>query len=236
MRVKFMFCLSGLAVAACMGESQSPPPTAPGLNGTVVYEAGPHLTQCSPPAVTRAQSAAKLTSAGIDVRRSSCGHIEGVVYPAVCGAGTGEILLHDIPDESLAAAEAAGFQSADTLNAWRRGTCPQYLHAIEMAQESATCAEIRNRVLLIQDAMHPDDRVVLLDQAGNCADAGGQQVLFGAAGDNVLCSIADSIAGPQKRCPVPSRAAMFDTILANLNQADLGLGSGYYVRQVYPGN
>jgi hypothetical protein len=236
MRMKPLLCLIALAAAGCMDEGELPPPMSPGLGEVVVYEAGPHVAQCSPPAVTRAQSAAKLTSAGIDVRRSSCGHLEGVFFPAVCGAGTGEILLHDIPASSLAAAEAAGFGSTDSLNAWSRGTCPQYLHAIEVAQQTTSCAEVRNRVLLIQDGNHPDERVVLLDQAGMCSDAGYQQVLFGDAGDVVLCSMAETIAGPRKSCPVPSHAGMFDIILANLGRPDLGLGSGYYVSQVYTAN
>jgi hypothetical protein len=29
---------------------------------------------------------------------------------------------------------------------------------------------------------------------------------------------------------------MFDTMLANLNEANLGLGTGYYLGQVYPRN
>jgi hypothetical protein len=77
---------------------------------------------------------------------------------------------------------------------------------------------------------------VLLDQAGNCADAGYQQVLFGDTGDDVLCSNADSIAGPRKSCPAAAHEGMFETILANLGKADLGLGSGYDVRQIYPGD
>jgi hypothetical protein len=35
---------------------------------------------------------------------------------------------------------------------------------------------------------------------------------------------------------VASHGGMFDTILANLDEANLGLGTGYYLRQVYPGN
>src|SRR5690606_1411151 len=141
------------------------PDQTPGVGEVVVYEAGPHVAQCAPVAVTRWQSAAKLTSAGIDVRRSSCGFIEGIAYPAVCGAGTGQILLHDIPAESLAAAEAAGCASVETLNDWRRDSCPQYLHAIELAQQATSCADIRNRAIHIQEALRPDHRVVLLDQA-----------------------------------------------------------------------
>jgi hypothetical protein len=235
MRVTFMLCVLAVGATACMDDGAAPP-GVPGIDEMVVYEAGPHLAQCSPPALTLAQSAAKLTSGGIEVRRSSCGHIEGVAYPSVCGAGTGEILLHDIPAADLGAAEAAGFASADRLTTgWRRAACPQYLHAIDVAQSTTSCAGIRNRVLLIQDAQRPDERVVLLDQAGDCADASYRQVLFGGGGDRVLCSNADSIAGPQKNCAVPSHSGMFDTILANLDREDLGLGAGYYVMPVFPG-
>lgn len=235
MRATLMLCVIGITGAACMNDG-SAPPTAPGIHEAIVFEHGPHVAQCAPPAVTRVQSAAKLTSAGVEVRRSSCGVIEGVFFPAVCGAGTGEILVHDIPATGLAAAKAAGFTSVDELDDWRRVSCAPYLHAIEVAQGSTACVDIRNRVLQIQDGLNPDDRVVLLDQAGNCADAGYRQVLFGDGGDRVLCSISDSIAGPQKSCPVPSRAGMFDTILQNLAQPDLGLGSRFQVMQVYPVN
>jgi hypothetical protein len=238
MRVKLIVCVLGVAMTGCGDDMESsPPPAAPLMNAAVVYEAGPHLRQCAAVAVTRTQSAAKLTAAGIQVLRSSCGHIEGVFYPTVCGAGTPEILLHDIPAASVVAAEAAGFRSVDTLNVWRRDTCPQYLFAIEQAQAATSCVEVRNRVMAIQNALQPEERLTLLDQAGNCADAGYKQVLYGGdTGDVVQCSNTDSIAGPRKSCPLSARAAMFNTILANLGQADLGLGSNYYVSQVYPAN
>lgn len=235
MRAKILSCVFAFAVTACMNDGDAPI-QAPGIAEAVVFEGGPHVAQCAPVAITLRQSAAKLTTAGIDVRRSSCGFIEGVAYPAVCGAGTGQILLHDIPATSLAAAEAAGFASVESLPDWRRDRCPQYLHAIEVAQETTSCVEARNRVLQIQTVANPDERVILLDQAGNCADASYRQVLFGAEGDDVLCSNADSIAGPQKSCAVASRTAMFETILANLHLADLGLGIDFNVAQVYPAN
>lgn len=234
MRMKLMFAVLGLAAVACKDDG-IPPPSAPGIDEVVVFENGPHLAQCALPAITRTQSAAKLTGAGIEVRSSSCGVREGIAYPAVCGAGTGEILLHEIPESSLAEARARGFAPAEELeHGWRAVKCPQYLHAIEVAQATTSCAQIRNRVMFIQNNQQPDDRVVLLHQAGNCADAGYQQVLFGSEGDNVLCSNADSIAGPRKSCAAQSRAGMFDTILANLDRPDLGLGTGYTVSQVYP--
>lgn len=237
MRMKAMVVAFGLLAAACADDGTSPPPSAPGIDAVMVFENGPHLAQCAPPAITRTQSAAKLTSAGIEVRSSSCGHRKGIAYPAVCGGGTAEILLHEIPASNIAEARARGFTPAGELQeGWSAISCPQYLHAIEVAQATTSCVEIRNRVLSIQNNQQPQDRVILLDQAGNCADAGYRQVLFGSAGDNVLCSNADSIAGPRKSCAEAGRAKLFDTILENLDRPDLGLGSGYTVGQVYPAN
>src|SRR5690606_25949016 len=164
MRIQLIFsCVLALAAVACVDDSEAPG-KAPGIGEVVVHEAGPHVAQCAAVAITPRQSAAKLTSAGIDVRRTSCGYIEGLVYPAVCGAGTGEILLHDIPVESLAAAEAAGFASVDTLPGWRRETCAPYLHAIWVAQQPSHCADIRNRVLHIVDTRNEQRSMSLLDQ------------------------------------------------------------------------
>lgn len=230
MRVKLLFCVLGLAMVACIDEDDF----HPARNEIVVYESGPHLTACSVPALTLTQSAERLTGAGIDVRRSSCGHFAHA-QPALCGASTGEVLLHIVPAASIDAARIAGFGPADDLpGGWHPDSCPQYLHAIDVARESSSCAQLRNRVLHIRDATHQEQDVVLLDQSGFCADASYRQLLFGGTGDKQLCEYADSIAGPQKNCAAPARAEMFDTILANLDQADLGLGSGYYVRQVHP--
>ncbi len=235
MRLKFMLCFIGLAGVGCTDEGTQIPAPGPGEPQTVVYESGPHLAQCAPPALTPAQSAAKLTSAGIQVHRSSCGHQVGIAHPAVCGGGTSEIILHDIPAPQLEDARAAGFGSVDDLGDWQRGDCAAYIHAIEVAQGTTSCADIRNRVLQIVEPTQSYRRVVLLDQAGNCADASYRQVLYGEDGKKVLCSNAESIAGPQMSCPVASYAAMFETILANLAAPDLGLGSSYEINQVYPG-
>src|SRR5689334_22232323 len=110
MRVQIAACVLSAALVACSDDVQTSPAQAPGQTAevTVVYEAGPHVAQCAAPAVSLAQSTVKLTQAGIQALRSSCGGIAGVAYPAVCGAPTGEILVHNIPTASLAAAKAAG--------------------------------------------------------------------------------------------------------------------------------
>ncbi len=228
--------LLALAATACT-EDEGTPDRLPGTDVATVFESGPHRAQCAPVAVTRRQSAARLTAAGVEVLASQCGIIENLMFPAVCGAGTPQIIVHEIPRGSLAAAQAAGFASTDSLTQWRLDRCPVYLHAIEVAQETTSCVESRNRVVLIQSGGNPDQRWVLLDQAGACADASYRQVLFGGQdGDEVLCSNAESIAGPQRDCAAKGHAAMFDTILANLDDEDLGLGAAYNIAQVYPAN
>ena len=88
------------------------------------------------------------------------------------------------------------------------------------------CADIRNRLFVI------DDQLVFWDVAGNCADASYAQTLYGSTPDQVLCVLHDSIAGPVKECQDAQYQAMFDTITANLDQPDLGLGAGHTVRPV----
>jgi hypothetical protein len=83
------------------------------------------------------------------------------------------------------------------------------------------CSSIRNRLFVI------DDVLVFHDSAGNCNDAGYSEVLFGKTIDNVLCSYADSKAGPRKSCRNPKYAGLFDTIITHLNEPDLGLGPGH---------
>jgi hypothetical protein len=95
----------------------------------------------------------------------------------------------------------------------------------ELARQGV-CADIRNRLFLI------DDTLVLWDKAGNCADGAYEQTLFGATPEQVLCRYGDSIAGPRKECRNPAVAPLFDTILAHLDQPDLGLGPRHTVRPI----
>jgi hypothetical protein len=94
-----------------------------------------------------------------------------------------------------------------------------------MARE-ASCTDIRNRLFVI------DGKQVLWDHAGNCADASYGQVLFGAKPEAVLCSAGDTIAGPRTSCPDAASRSMFETIVNNLDKADLGLGSAHKVERV----
>ncbi len=98
--------------------------------------------------------------------------------------------------------------------------------AFKKMARGAQCADIRNRLLVI------DDELVLRDKAGNCSDAAYSQALYAAGPDQALCVYHDSIAGPVQDCWDAAYQEMFETILANLDKADLGLGPEHTVEEV----
>ena len=90
--------------------------------------------------------------------------------------------------------------------------------------QGANCAATRNRLFVI------DQKMVFSDIADlGCADASWSRVLYGATPREVLCSSADSIAGPRTSCVDDASRALFDIILKNLDQPDLGLGREHKV-------
>jgi hypothetical protein len=96
---------------------------------------------------------------------------------------------------------------------------------VEMAR-TAACAETKNRLYVI------DGKQVFWDHAGRCADASYEQVLFGNKPETRLCSHGDTIAGPKTVCQDESARTLFETIVKNADQPDLGLGSGHKVEQL----
>lgn len=95
----------------------------------------------------------------------------------------------------------------------------------DMAQK-ASCAENRNRLFII------DGKQVFWDHAGNCPDMSYEQVLYGATPQDVLCSHADSIAGPQTSCKDDSLRPLFDTILKSSDTDSLGIAASHTVERV----
>ncbi|MDO8827553.1 hypothetical protein [Methylophaga sp.] len=87
----------------------------------LVYE-NRNALQCETTGITPAQSVAKLNAAGIEVSKTHCGHKTGVMYPAACGMGTGSILIHEITQADLAAAQQAGFGIVAELLNSEQGT------------------------------------------------------------------------------------------------------------------
>lgn len=97
---------------------------------------------------------------------------------------------------------------------------------VELAR-MGPCSQTRNRLFVI------DDVLVFHDSAGKCADASYGEVLFGKTVDDVLCSYADSIAGPRTSCRNPKYKELFGTIITHLDEPDLGLGPSHKVEQLH---
>lgn len=102
------------------------------------------------------------------------------------------------------------------------GVMPIAADFIAKAQE-ASCTDQRNRLFMIDKSM------VFWDRAGACADNAYARNLYGATPQALLCSVADSIAGPRTICADETARALFNVIVANLDRSDLGLGSGHLV-------
>ena len=80
----------------------------------LVYESN-GKRQCEPAAITPQQSARRLTDAGVAVRSSSCAVLTSIAFPAVCGAPSGELVVHEIGESKTDAALRAGFTLVTTL-------------------------------------------------------------------------------------------------------------------------
>ncbi len=89
----------------------------------------------------------------------------------------------------------------------------------------ANCADITNRLFLI------DEEMVFWDRRGNCRDAAYAYTLYGRTVDDILCYLWDSAAGSQSSCQ-DDFENMFDTITANLDEPDLGLGENHQVEEI----
>jgi hypothetical protein len=225
--------LLAIGTAACTNDESATASAEPVPGKVTVYQAGPRVAQCEPVVLTPAQSALKLGNTGVKPLNTTCGLIEDVVFPSVCGGGTPEIIVHEIDEAGLAAAEAAGFASTDKLEKWRREPCAVHLRALQVAQQNPSCSDTRLRVLEIRRG---DESWAFLDQADTkCKDASYRRLLFGPESDQPLCTDADTIAGPRKGCNgEEAPVQMFETITSNLDKKDLGLGSRYKVTEIFP--
>ncbi len=103
-------------LAACSGDSGSG-----AADGALVYT-GTGAAQCETGGLSLEQSAQRLIDAGIDVLDSACGAMTGVAFAAVCGAPTGEILVHEIRDVNAPHAREIGYESVETLVDPEQGT------------------------------------------------------------------------------------------------------------------
>jgi hypothetical protein len=131
---------------------------------------------------------------------------------AGCGGGGGDVA----PDRQAGQGVAVGEPN---------GAMPLASEFVTMAQ-NAICADQRNRLFMI------DKRMVYWDRAGNCPDNAYARTLFGSTVKSSLCSVSDSIGGPRTVCADEPSRALFNTIEANRDKADLGLGASHQVEPI----
>ena len=103
-------------LGACGGESSEDPLRSERVStGDVLVYESRQAIQCTTRGLTTQASAQKLVNGGIDVLESNCGVNTNLVFAAVCGAGTSDILIHKIRSANLTDAEQRGFSSVATL-------------------------------------------------------------------------------------------------------------------------
>lgn len=100
-----------LMFAFLMGCEKSEPAT----ESVMIYESRDVL-QCEPGSgLSPADSTAKLSDNNVMIFETYCGYKTGVMFPAACGMGTPDILIHAISEKHLKAAEQVGFSPIDAL-------------------------------------------------------------------------------------------------------------------------
>lgn len=57
-----------------------------------------------------------LQDQGIEVKGEKCAVLTGIFYPAVCGAGTGDVHIFTIAESSLSRAQNIGFRAIRDLD------------------------------------------------------------------------------------------------------------------------
>lgn len=134
--------------------------------------------------------------------------LAGALSLAGCGGGGGTI-ADQLAGQGVAVGEP-------------NGVTPIAADFIAKAQE-ASCTDQRNRLFMIDKSM------VFWDRAGTCPDNAYSRNLYGATPQALLCSIADSVAGPQTICADDKLRALLNLIVANLDRTDLGLGASHQV-------
>ena len=99
--------------------------------------------------------------------------------------------------------------------------------AMARSPELTYCADLKNRLLLI------DDELVFWDRRGSCADYAYDLRLFGETPEQILCYVHDSIGGIFMECPDHRYRDIFETIIYNLDEPGLGLGNDHRVELVF---
>ena len=98
---------------------------------------------------------------------------------------------------------------------------------IEMAENETSCSDIRNDLYLI------DNEIVFWIVEGSCSDASYSYTLFKNTPEIVLCSVFDSIAGPQEICNNIEYQELFNILKINIDKNNFGLDDRYEVTKFF---
>ena len=118
MKIKIMSLLI-FALAGCSSDNTNSPADiaeevdAPQENIIVYISKG--STQCNNDGLSEEASTQSLVDVGIDVLETYCGRTTELDFPTVCGAGTGEIIAHEIREVNLESAIEEGYQDIESL-------------------------------------------------------------------------------------------------------------------------
>ena len=117
MKLMLVSLVVGSVLAACSGMEPAPAkvPTAKIFKsfGTV---------QCEPASVSTGPMVAELEKAGVHVYASACG-VDGMMRPAVCGAGDGRIAIIDVAADKISKAMSLGFDPISKVPEFQTAPC-----------------------------------------------------------------------------------------------------------------
>ena len=115
------------------------------------------------------------------------------------------------------------------LNCSKNSTGNDYdlnLSPFKKLAKEEECAENRNKLYLI------DKNLVFWEREGSCPDNSFAQILYGKIPEDIKCKYFDSIAGPVYICNDSTYHELFQTIIANLDNDNLGLTSEHTVEDI----
>ncbi len=72
-------------------------------------------TQCNNDGLSPEESIQQLADAGIDVLKTFCGVTTGLIFLAICGGGTGDIIAHEIREVNFYDAKEVGYKNIETV-------------------------------------------------------------------------------------------------------------------------
>jgi len=114
-----LIVLAVLLIAACT----SAKPVSQGKGASVEVFVDDGSVQCGPAGVAPQATAKTLIDHGIKVSRSTCGYMDGMAFPSVCGGGDGSINVHTIAADQLQPAVDLGYTPVSKLPSGYVETC-----------------------------------------------------------------------------------------------------------------